>query len=37
LDRRYTHRRPHAAHGGQPPAMVCFNTIETDRQVQAAA
>ena len=24
----YNHRRPHAAHGGQPPAVVYFNTIE---------
>jgi putative transposase len=33
----YNHQRPHAAHGGQPPAMVYFNTIETDQQVQAVA
>lgn len=25
----YIHRRPHTAHGGQPPAVVSFNTIET--------
>ena len=24
------HRRPHAAHGGQPPAVVHWNSIETD-------
>ncbi len=24
-------------HGGQPPAVVYFNTIETDQQVQAVA
>ena len=33
----YNHQRPHAAHGGQPPAVVYFNTIETDQQVQAVA
>ena len=33
----YNHQRPHAAHGGQPPAVVCFNSIETDQQVQAVA
>jgi putative transposase len=26
----YNHLRPHAAHGGQPPAVVHFNAIETD-------
>jgi putative transposase len=31
----YTHQRPHTAHGGQPPAVVDFNHIETDQQVQA--
>ena len=31
------HQRPHAAHGGQPPAVVCFKTIKTDQQVQALA
>jgi putative transposase len=31
------HQRPHTAHGGQPPAMVYFNAIETDQQVQAVA
>ena len=33
----YNHQRPHAAHGGQPPAVGYFNTIETDQQVQAVA
>ncbi|RJL02869.1 transposase [Paracoccus aestuarii] len=33
----YNHQRPHPAHGGQPPAVVYFNTIETDHQVQAVA
>lgn len=33
----YNHLRPHAAHGGQPPAVVYFNSIETDQQVQAVA
>ena len=33
----YNHLRPHAAHGGQPPAVVYFNAIETDQQVQAVA
>ncbi|WP_126976341.1 integrase core domain-containing protein [Frigidibacter oleivorans] len=28
----YNHRRPHTAHGGQPPAVVHFNSIETDQQ-----
>ena len=31
----YNHQRPHTAHGGQPPAVVYFNAIETDQQVQA--
>jgi putative transposase len=31
----YNHRRPHTAHGGQPPAMVDSDTVETDQQVQA--
>jgi putative transposase len=31
------HHHPHAAHGGQPPAVVYFNHIETDQQVQAVA
>ena len=33
----YNHQRPHAAHGGQPPAVVYFKSIETDQQVQAVA
>ncbi|MCA3446362.1 MAG: transposase [Rhodobacter sp.] len=33
----YNHLRPHAAHGGQPPAVVYFNATQTDQQVQAAA
>ena len=33
----YNHRRPHTAHGGQPPAVVYFNSSETDQQAQAVA
>ncbi|MBL3705995.1 transposase [Sulfitobacter sp. BDSS02] len=33
----YNHRRPHTAHGGQPPAVVYFNQIETDQQGQRVA
>jgi putative transposase len=33
----YNHQRPHTAHGGQPPAVVYFNSNETDQQVQAVA
>lgn len=33
----YNHQRPHAAHGGQPPAVVYFNQIETDQQTKAVA
>ena len=33
----YNHLRPHATHGGQPPAVVYFNTTQTDQQVQAVA
>lgn len=33
----YNHKRPHAARGGQPPDMVYFNAIQTDRHVQAIA
>ena len=33
----YNHQRPHAAHGGQPPAVVYFNVTEIDQQVQAVA
>lgn len=33
----YNHQRPQSAHGGQPPAVIYFNLIETDQRVQAAA
>jgi putative transposase len=33
----YNYHRPHTAHGGQPPAVVYFNAIETDQQGQAVA
>ncbi len=33
----YNHHRPHTAHGGLPPAVVYFNAIETDQQVQSVA
>ncbi len=33
----YNRQRPHAAHGGQPPAVVYWNRIETDRQTQKVA
>jgi putative transposase len=33
----HNHQRPHAAHGGLPPAVLCFTPIATDQQVQAAA
>lgn len=33
----YNDKRPHAAHGGQTPAMVYFNTNQTDQQVQKVA
>ena len=33
----YNHQRPHAAHGGQPPAVVYFNSIETDQQARRVA
>lgn len=33
----YNQQRPHAAHGGQPPAVVYFNATQTDQQVQAVA
>ena len=33
----YNHQRPHAAHSGQPPAVVYFNQIETDQQGQRVA
>lgn len=32
-----THQRPHAAHGGQPPAVGYFKATQTDQQVQAVA
>ncbi len=28
----YNHRRPHTAHGEEPPAVVYFNNIKTDLQ-----
>lgn len=31
------HQRPRAAHGGQPPAVVSFNGIETDQQARRVA
>ena len=31
------HRRPHTAYGGTPPAVVYFDTIETEQQAQAVA
>ena len=33
----HNHLRPHPAHGGQPFAVVYFNNIEIDQQVQAVA
>ena len=33
----YNHQQTHAAPGGQQPAAVCFNSIETDQQEQAVA
>jgi putative transposase len=33
----YNHQRPHAAHGGQPPAVVYFSSIETDQQAWRVA
>lgn len=33
----YNHQRPHAAHGGRPPAVVYHNIIEADQQGKAAA
>lgn len=33
----YNHHRPRPAHCGQPPAVVCYNSIKTHRQVQAVA
>lgn len=31
------HQRSHAAHGGQPPALVSYYQIKTDQQGQRAA
>jgi putative transposase len=33
----YNRQRPHAAHGGQPPAVLYWNRIETDQQAQRVA
>ncbi|MHA3980684.1 IS3 family transposase [Halovulum sp. GXIMD14794] len=33
----YNHQRPHAAHGGQPPAVVYFKQIETGQRGQRVA
>lgn len=33
----YNHHRPHAAHGGRPPAVVYWNQISPDRQDQKVA
>ena len=33
----YNHQRPHTAHGGQPPAVVYWNNIETDQRGQRVA
>ena len=33
----YSHQRPHAAHGGQTPAVVYFNQIETGQRGQRVA
>ena len=33
----YNHQRPHAANGGQPPAVVYFNQIETGQRGQRVA
>ncbi len=33
----YNHLRPHAAHDGQPPAVVYFNATETDQRFRAVA
>ena len=32
-----SHQPPHIDHGGQTPAVVYFNAIETDLHVQAVA
>lgn len=33
----YNHQRPHAAHGGQPPALVYVKATQTDQKLQAVA
>ena len=33
----YNHLRPHATHGGQPPAVVYFNGIQNDQQAPRLA
>lgn len=33
----FNHQRPHAGHGGQPPAVVYFNSIETDQRTRSVA
>jgi hypothetical protein len=35
VDHLLQSQRPHAAHGGQPPAVVYFAGIEIGQQVQA--
>jgi len=33
----YNHQRPHAAHGGRPPATVYWNKLQPDQQAQKVA
>jgi putative transposase len=33
----YNHQRPHAAHGGRPPAVVYWNQMQPDQQAQRVA
>lgn len=33
----YNHQRPHAAHGGRPPAVVYWNKLQPDQQAQKVA
>ena len=33
----YNHQRPHAAHGGRPPAAVYWNKLQPDQQAQKVA
>ncbi|MTV33206.1 transposase [Rhodoblastus acidophilus] len=33
----YNRQRPHAAHGGRPPAMVYWNAIQPDQQTTRVA